>query len=189
MKPTLTLATLLALIPLAALQPAFAAETKPSEQAVQQLLEAMHTGDAVKEASAHMDDMLRESMKDAGGHPLNAEQEKIRDETRAKVVALIRKQLDWSTILEPMMVQSYRDTFTPEEVNALLKFYRSPIGKSVAEKLPAASQQTMRLMQTRMREMLPQIQEIVRDSKARMQAAATAPGEPPQTGATPPPPH
>jgi len=65
----------------------------------------MHTGEAVKNASAHMDDMLRASMQGVNnGRPLNAEQQKIRDETRAKVVALVREQLDWST-LEPLMVQ------------------------------------------------------------------------------------
>jgi uncharacterized protein len=175
MKAAPNLATLLALGALLALQPAFAESPKPSEQSVRQLFDAMHTGEALKDAFAHMDDMLRTSMKDVNGRPLNAEQQKIRDETRAKVVALMKQQLDWSTTLEPIMVQSYRDTFTQQEVDALLKFYGTPIGKSVADKLPAASQQMMRLMQQRIREMMPQIQEIVRESAARIKAAADSP--------------
>ncbi len=180
MKTTPSLATLLALGSLVALQPAFADSPKPSEQSVRQLFEAMHTGEALKEAFAHMDDMLRTSMKDVNGRPLNAEQQKIRDETRAKVVALMQQQLDWSTTLEPIMVESYRDTFTQQEVDALLKFYGTTIGKSVADKLPAASRQMMQLIQQRMREMMPQIQEIARDSAARIKAAAdsTAPPAP-----------
>ncbi len=112
MKAIPSLATLFALSSLFALQPAFAASPKPSEESVRQLLEAMHTGEAIKGSFAHMDDMLRTSMKDVDGRPLNAEQQKIRDETRAKVVALMKQQLDWSTTLEPIMVESYRDTFT-----------------------------------------------------------------------------
>jgi hypothetical protein len=184
MKTTLSVATLIALILLIALKPALAADSKPSEQSVRQLLEAMHTGESIKEAFAHMDDMLRASMKDVNrGRPLNAEQEKIRDETRAKVVALMKQQLDWSTTLEPIIVESYRDTFTPQEVGALLKFYDTPIGKSVAEKLPAASQQMVQLMQQRIREMMPKIQEVVRDSAARIEAAADSDAEPPQQSA------
>jgi hypothetical protein len=186
MKTTSNLATLLALSSLLALQPAFAASPKPSEESVRQLLEAMHTGDALKEAFAHMDDMLRTSMKDANGRPLNAEQQKIRDETRAKVIALMKQQLDWSTTLEPIMVGSYRDTFTQQEVDALLKFYGTPIGKSVASKLPAASQQTMQLIQQRIREIMPQIQEISRDSATRIKAAADSGAEPAPPAAPPP---
>ncbi len=185
MKTTPSLATLLALGSLVALQPAFADSPKPSEQSVRQLFEAMHTGEALKEAFAHMDDMLRTSMKDVNGRPLNAEQQKIRDETRAKVVALMQQQLDWSTTLEPIMVESYRDTFTQQEVDALLRFYGTPIGKSVADKLPAASQQMVRLTQQRIREMMPQIQEIVRDSAARIKAAADSPAASDASG-TPP---
>jgi hypothetical protein len=185
MKTTSSLATLLALSSLLALQPAFAESLKPSEQSVRQLFEAMHTGEALKEALAHMDDMLRTSMKDVNGRPPNAEQQKIRDETRAKVVALMKQQLDWSTTIEPIMVESYRDTFTQQEVDALLRFYGTPVGKSVAEKLPAASQQMMHLTQQRIREMMPKIQEIERDSAARIKAAADSGAEPAQPAAPP----
>jgi uncharacterized protein len=192
MKTTQSLATLLALGSLLALQPAFADSPKPSELSVRHLLEAMHTGDALNEAFAHMDDMLRASMKDVNDRPLNAEQQKIRDEMHAKIVALMKQQLDWSTTLEPIMVESYRDTFTQQEVDALLGFYGTPLGKSVADKLPAASQQMVRLMQQRIREMMPQIQEMVRDSMARIKAAADSPAASDSSGtSTPaqPPPH
>jgi hypothetical protein len=181
MKTTSSLATLLALSSLLALQPAFAESPKPSEQSVRQLLETMHSGEAVKDALAHMDDMMRASMNDVSGRPLNAEQQKIRDEMRAKVVALMKQQLDWSTTLEPIMVESYRDTFTQQEVDALLRFYGTPIGKSVAGKLPTAGQQTMKLMQQRIREMMPQIQEIARDAAVRIKAAADSGAGPAQS--------
>ena len=176
MKIILSLTTVLALL---VLSPAFGQDSKPSEQSVRQLFEVMHTGAAVKEAFAHMDDMLRASMKDMNGRPLNAEQQKIRDEMHAKVVALMKQQLDWSTTLEPIMVQSYRDTFTQQEVDALLKFYGTPVGRSVADKLPLASQQMMQLMQQRIRDMMPQVQQIARDSAERIKAAADSSAAPP----------
>jgi uncharacterized protein len=185
MKTTASLVTLLAVSSLLALQPAFAESPKPSEQSVRQLFEAMHTGEALKGAFANMDNMLRGAEKDANGRQLNPEQQKIRDETRAKVVALMKQQLDWSTTLEPIMVESYRNTFTQQEVDAQLKFYGTPVGKSVAAKLPAASQQTMQLMQQRIHEIMPQIQEISRDGAARIKAAADS-GAGPAPPAAPP---
>ncbi len=76
MKITLSLATLIALI---ALQPAVGQDTKPSEESVRQLIEAMHTGESFKDAFMHMGDMLRASTKDMNGRTLNAEQEVERD--------------------------------------------------------------------------------------------------------------
>jgi uncharacterized protein len=101
----------------------------------------------------------------------------------------MKQQLDWSTTLEPIMVESYRDTFTQQEVDALLRFYRTPIGKSVAEKLPVASQQSMQLIQQRIREIMPKIQEIARDSAARIKAAADSGAEPAQSSQPAAPPH
>lgn len=172
MKANRTLTVLLALVPLVALRGAFAADARPSEQSVRQMLEAMHTGAAVKGAFSQMNDMLAASMKNVNnGKPLNAKQEKIREEMSAKVVGLMKQQLDWSTVLEPIVVASYRDSFTPQEVNALLRFYETPIGRSVADKMPALSQHMAQLMQQRMRETMPKIQQIVRDSAVRMRAA------------------
>lgn len=178
MKTPLVLATMIALI---ALQPALAENPKPSEQSVRQLFAAMHTGESIKAAFARTEDMLRASMNEPGARPLNPEQQKIREQMRARVVALMKQQFDWATI-EPLMVESYRNTFTPQEVDALLRFYQTPIGRSVGAKLPATTQQMAQLMQQRIREIMPKIQEIVRDSRARMEAAGRAPDEPPQSG-------
>ena len=90
------------------------------------------------------------------------------------MVSIIREALDWSKV-EPLLVEAYRNTFTQEEVDAMLKFYTSPVGQSVGAKLPAASQQTMQLMQQRMREIIPQIAAVQKDAAERIKAAAGSP--------------
>jgi hypothetical protein len=166
-----------------ALQPAFAGDPRPSEQSIQQLFQLMHTNQAMESATTQMDDTIRGSMKEAThGQPLNAEQQKIRDEAQAKMVSIIREALDWSKV-EPLLVEAYRNTFTQEEVDAMLKFYTSPVGQSVGAKLPAASRQTMQLMRQRMHEIVPQIVAVQKDAAARINAAAGSSAAPEQPGA------
>ena len=177
---------LVAVVATLALQPAFAADPRPSEQSIQQLFQLMHTHQGMESAAAHMDDTIRSSMNEATrGQPLNAEQQKISDEARVKMVSIIREALDWSKV-EPLLVEAYRNTFTQEEVGAMLKFYTSPVGQSVGAKLPTASQQTMQLMQQRMREIIPQIAAVRKDAAARIEAAAGSPAAAAQPAVPPP---
>jgi uncharacterized protein len=115
------------------------------------------------------------------GQPLNAEQQKIRDEAQTKIASIMREALDWSKV-EPLMVEAYRNALTREEAKAMLKFYTSPIGQSVGAKLPAVSEQMRKLMQQRMNEILPQIVAVRNDETERIVAAgppAAAAGGPP----------
>ena len=174
---------LVALLALLALQPAFAGDPRPSEKSVLQLFQLQHTHELLENATAQMDDSMRASMKEAAhAQPLNAEQQRIREETQAKVMSIMKEALNWSS-LEPLMVEAYRNTFTQEEVDAMLKFYTSPVGQSVGAKLPEASQQMMQLMQQRMHEMIPQIVAVQKDAAARIKAAAGSSAAPAEPGA------
>jgi hypothetical protein len=164
---------LLALVATLALQPALAQSPQPSEKSVLQLLQMMHTHQIMENAWAQMDGAMRSSMKAATQGQLNAEQEKIRDESQAKMVAVMKEELDWS-IVEPLLVQSYQSTFTQEEVNAMLKFYDSPIGQSVGAKLPTVNQQMSQLTQQRMRDIIPKLVAVQKDMAERLKAAASA---------------
>ena len=52
---------LVALLATLALQPAFAADPRPSEQSVLQLFQLMHTHQLLENATAQMDDSMRSS--------------------------------------------------------------------------------------------------------------------------------
>ncbi|HUO18828.1 MAG TPA: DUF2059 domain-containing protein [Steroidobacteraceae bacterium] len=164
---------LLALAATLALQPALAASPQPSEKSVLQLLQLMHTHQIMDNTGAQMDDTLQRSMKAATAQmQLSPEQEKIRDQYRAKIVAIVRDALNWSTV-EPMLVQAYQSTFTQEEVNAMLRFYDSPVGQSVGAKLPAVNQQMAQLTQQRMQEIIPKIVEVQKDMAEHLRAASS----------------
>ena len=60
-------------------------------------------------------------------------------------------------------------------------FYSSPAGKSIAAKLPVATQESMRLMQERMRPLMPKFAQLGRETAEKLKQAADAPSSPAST--------
>jgi hypothetical protein len=110
---------------------------------------------------------------------------------RTKAFGMLKDELAWSR-LEPQMVEVYRNTFTPDEIDGMFKFYDSPSGKAVVAKLPQATQRMMQLTQERVRALVPRIVELQRQAAQQIKDAASpppaapAPGAPPSPRAPPP---
>ncbi len=51
--------------------------------------------------------------------------------------------------MKAMMIKGYQQTFTEEEIQASLRFYRTPEGKSMMQKMPQLMQNIMQDSQTR----------------------------------------
>jgi len=165
----LTVALALLALPAAT---ALAQDAKPTEASVRYLFDVMHTSQLIDAATSQMDANMRETFAHASnGQALNAQQKQIQEDARAKVVGMMKNELDWSR-MEPKMVEVYRNTFTPAEIGGMLKFYDSPIGRSVIVKQPQATQQLMQLIHEDMRTLIPQIVQIQQDAAARIKAAA-----------------
>lgn len=188
MRPLLPALALL-LLPVA---PALSQDAKPTEESVRHLFDMMQTSKMIDTVMSQMDANLRGALERAtGGQPLNAQQQQLHDDMRAKVLGMLKDELTWSK-LEPQMVEVYRSTFTRGEIDAMLKFYGSPSGRAIVAKLPQASQQMMQLTQERVRALIPRIVELQKETAERIKDAAgppAAPAEPPSPHAPPPSPH
>ncbi len=64
--------------------------------------------------------------------------------------------MDWDK-LKPEYAQLYMETFTQEEVDGLLAFYRSPAGRAMIEKMPLLMNKSLQLSQARMQKLMPRI--------------------------------
>ncbi|MBT8042365.1 MAG: DUF2059 domain-containing protein [Pontiella sp.] len=64
------------------------------------------------------------------------------------------KTIDWET----MFGDIYASVFTEEEIQALIDFYKSPIGKKYLDKQPELMAATMQKMQGEMAKLMPKIQ-------------------------------
>jgi len=89
-----------------------------------------------------------------------------------KLFNIMEQTLSWQTLKEDM-ISIYVNAFSEDELKGMLAFYKSPVGLSVIEKMPAAMQQSMITMQRRMpklQEQLKQIsEELAEEIKAEME--------------------
>src|SRR5262245_47431713 len=160
-------ALMLALI---ACQSAVADETPASEASVRELLVVMDSRKVVENTLGQVDAMMQASIKDAlQGKKLTADQERILADMRTQMLALLTDAMQWE-VLEPMFIDVYEKSFNQKEVDGMIKFYKSDTGRAVIAKLPTVLQHTMGLMQNRMAAMMPQLQQIQRETVAQLTA-------------------
>ena len=179
---------------------AIAADAQPSVESVKQLLDAIGTKNTLNTVQSQIDSMMKLSMQQAlGQKPMTPAQNAIMEDMRVKMIAIINQQMSWEK-LEPSLLEIYRKTFTQKEVDGMLVFYRSDVGKAVVAKLPQAMMSSMQMAQGRMSTLLPQIQQLGKDTAeklkaaesndGKMNAAPTSPASPasPASPTSPPPP-
>src|SRR6516165_4617886 len=104
----------IALLVLIAVHPAVAADSKPSEESVKQLLDITGTRNLLDSAMGQMDSALQASMKQAlAGQPPTPAQQKVLDDMRLKTLSIFKEQMKWESI-QPIMIDLYQKSFTQE---------------------------------------------------------------------------
>ena len=150
---------------------ALAQEGPPSDESVTQLLAVSHVDrildQYMKQVDAGMQAGLRQALKD---QKPTAKQQQIIDEMRGHIVSVLRDTLNW-TKLEPTIREVYRKNLTQGEVNDIVKFYQSPSGRALIDKLPTIMQQTSEAVQIMLPPLLEQLNSIMKDSVAKLKAA------------------
>jgi len=160
----------IALLALIAVHPAVAADSKPTEESVKQLLDIAGTRNLLDAAMGQIDSAMQASMKQAfvGRQPTPDEQ-KILDDMRLKTISIFKEQMKWESI-QPMLIDIYQRSFTQEEVNGLISFYNSAAGKAVLAKMPTVNQNSTKAMQDLMMPIMPKLQQLQQDTAAQLKA-------------------
>ena len=141
---------------------------------VEKLLDITHADNTAKVLQMQIQNSLAQQVQQLNATP---EDKPIIDKYSKEISTTILPELSWAK-LKPDMVSAYTQTFTEEEVNDLIKFYTSKTGQSYLKKAPQLSQLTMTATQSRVRTLVPKLQDISRRMDAELQAhhkAAPAP--------------
>jgi hypothetical protein len=70
--------------------------------------------------------------------------------------------------MKPAYVDIYSSTFTAKELSGLISFYKSPVGRAYANKLPALTKRMMEVAQTRMQTLAPRLTKMNDDFIAEL---------------------
>ncbi len=154
----------LAVLPLAA------QAAPPSDDTLRTLFEATKAESLMDSIYGSLESSLRQAMQQASaGRTLTPEQQKVLDLAPQRLSAVMRSELSWARLL-PMQMAIYRETFTQEEVDGLIAFYRSPVGRSFVDKMPVATQRAMAATQTHVQQVMPRIKAAMDEvlSEARL---------------------
>ena len=134
-----------------------------SEDSIKQLLSITESRQLVNGMMSQLNTMMASIIKQAtAGQQATAEQQKAVASYQNKITALMQQELSWEK-LEPMYIRMYQTTFSKEEVNGMLQFYRTPAGQAVIHKMPVLMQKIMPEAQRMLTGMLPKMQQIQKE--------------------------
>jgi hypothetical protein len=144
--------------------------TPPSEASVKQLLEIAQARKLIDSVMTQMDNLMQQSIAQATqGQKIPPKVQKNIEARQTETVAMMKELLDWAK-LEPMYVRSYQKTFSQEEVDGMVAFYKTPAGQAVIRKMPKVMQNTIEEMQQMMGPVMQKIQKTQQDVVAEMKA-------------------
>jgi uncharacterized protein len=92
---------------------------------------------------------------------LSASQEAVVSKFTATYVKSFKEQYGWSFV-KPTIIQIYRETFTEEEVNGQIAFYRTPAGEAAIKKTPIVAQKSALATQSHVNSLTPKVNEAMK---------------------------
>jgi hypothetical protein len=150
-----------------------------------------HADDANKRAKVHemldllhMDRMMAQIMDLAMqqatsmtnqmvGNNLTPDQKAKVEAFQKQVLDTVEAQVGWKA-MEPQYIDLYVQTFSEEDLDGIIAFYKSPAGVSMISKTPELTQKSMAMVQQKMTTLQPQLQQMIQDF-ARSAAKPAAP--------------
>lgn len=151
----------------------FAADQPPTEASIKQLLEVGQAHKLTDAMMAQMDGLMKQAMQQAAqGQRLSSKIQKDIERRHAEIMGAVKEVLDWNK-LEPMYVRVYQKSFSQQEVDGLLAFYKTPTGQAVLNKMPVVLQNTTTEVQQMMQPMIQRMQRMQQEVVAEIQAEKT----------------
>lgn len=125
--------------------PARAAE--PTAESVEELLRVTQSEAMLETLYGQFEGGMRAGMQQAvAGQRLSEKQQSILDNAPREFASVLREELAWAKV-KPIYVGIYRESFTQEEIDGMLAFYKSPVGQAFVRKMPQVMQRSGQVMQ------------------------------------------
>lgn len=148
----------------------WAEATDESTAAAEKLLTVMQLDESFDKTMAQSMEMARnmarEQMAEAPAEEIDKAMEHM-----DRVYAKVQDSFSWKNI-RSTFVEIYADVFTADEIQAMIDFYTTPIGKKFIEKQPELTTRTMQSMQGLMKNMMEDVQSEMEALRAGEEAAA-----------------
>ena len=149
-------------------------EARASQESIHHLLDIMEAQKVVQTMSEQMDSFYKGIVnKMLDGKQLTPEQTQEIEQRRVKVQAMFKEMFAWPN-MEQYYLKVYAETFTQAEIDGMTAFYSSPTGQAVIAKMPLAVKNSMLEIQQRMQSLMPQVQQMAKETAEQIKADDTA---------------
>ncbi|MFP5421218.1 MAG: DUF2059 domain-containing protein [Gammaproteobacteria bacterium] len=86
---------------------------------------------------------------------------------QAQANAALEQAVGWNK-LKPDMVKLYTSNFNEQEMKDLIRFYESPLGKKVLEKMPTLTAQSAQLTQGKLEAAVPKVNQLLAEMTTKL---------------------
>lgn len=147
----------------------------PSEASIERLRALVHVEKMADAVAGSMEPMMQSAFTQALGEtkPTPAQQHAI-DTRVADFTKSMKDELS-PAAMRSTYTTSYQEAFTQEELDGMLKFYESPAGLALINKMPLVIRRSVELMQARRGPLMQKFQESARKATAEIKASDDTP--------------
>ena len=103
------------------------------------------------------------------GAKVSPEQQKDIDAFLQKMLGIVQTEANW-TRLEPQFTQIYASTYSEQEIDGLISFYKSPVGQEMVAKQPELLAKSQTVTEAMMVNLQPKMRDAVMQFAKEMQA-------------------
>jgi uncharacterized protein len=150
-----------------------AAPTDPaSDAAIEEYLKVSNAEQLVANMKQQMGGFIKNAMQQATqGKALTAQRQAIVDHMAEQMSDLMAETMNWDT-LKPMYMRVYHESFTQSEIDGIIRFYKTPAGKALINKMPVVMQNVMNEMQGLIKPMQQKMIQIQHEAAEQIKATA-----------------
>lgn len=130
---------------------------------VDQLLEVMRARDMTSETLTQVEQMQQQLLERAHAGAADPERKARIDAAMARSNQQLRELMSWENVA-PMYRRIYAQTFSDEDIEAMLAFYSSPSGQRVLERMPQLVLNTMTATQELVLPLLQKMEQELQDA-------------------------
>jgi hypothetical protein len=140
-----------------------------------ELFLVMHMDRMMNQMMGQMTDFVKQQVQETaksapGADQMTPAQKKLTDDFLNKAMDATVESLGWKT-LEPQYAKLYAATYTDEELDGIIAFYKSAAGQAMLDKTPDVTAGTLKIVEAKMVDFQPQLKAIQDDYLKQMKAA------------------
>jgi hypothetical protein len=140
-----------------------------------ELFLVMHMDRMMNQMMGQMTDFVKQQVQETaksapGADQMTPAQKKLTDDFLNRAMDATVESLGWKT-LEPQYAKLYASTYTDEELDGIIAFYKSTAGQAMLDKTPDVTAGTLKIVEAKMVDFQPQLKAIQDDYLKQMKAA------------------